>query len=487
MYSKPFKRKSPIRHVFIYTVMTLSVLIIVALITMFMLGFRFNDGNLEQNAFMQFSSTPSGATVSVDGKIISSKTPNKDQVPAGRHDIVMWRDGYETWSKSVDIKPGTLTWLNYALLVPKKLSPESVANFDSIYASLASPKSNYILMQLNSNTPTFSLVDLGSDAIKTTSLTIPADIYSESSAVGVAHAFKIEKWDGAGRYVLVNHVFGDKNEWLVMDTQDVNLTKNITRLFDLSISNVVFVGTSGNKFYALDSSDIRKFDTSEGTISKPLVNNVINFEMYNDTSVITYIGNGKPGTNERVAGVYRDGDDAPSIIRTTVTNSSSPLAIATSRYFNQNYIAILDEKKIDILSGSYPNTTSDNANTMKVASSFNVTENADRLTFSPTGEHVFVQSGAYFANYDLEYQKFTTSNIEGNGAVSTLKWLDNNYLWSDRDGKLTIREFDGSNMHIINQVLVGQDATLTSNGRYLYSINKSDKGYSLQRVRMILP
>jgi len=487
MDSKPFKRKSSVKHIFVYALMTLAVFAIVTLITLFMLGFRFAEGNLEQNAFLQFSSSPSGATVSVDGKVIGSKTPNKDQVAAGKHDIVMWRDGYETWNKSVDIKSGTLTWLNYTLLVPKKLTVEPVAGYDSVNGSLASPKVNGILIQKSSSVPTFELVDLGSDTIKSTSLTIPANTYSEPSTVGIAHTFKVEKWDDGGRYVLVNHIFGEKSEWLVMDTQNVSLTKNVTRLFDLSMSNVVFSGTSGSILYALDSSDIRKFDLSAGTISKPFVSNVSSFEINNETKVITYIGAGKSETSERVVGVYREGDDGPSVLRTVTSGPDVPLAIATSHYFNENYIAILDDKKIDILSGSYPSPNSDNANTMKIISSFSVTENASRLTFSPTGEYVLVQSGAYFASYDLEYRKLATSNIEGNGAVSSLKWLDDNHVWSDRDGKLTIREFDGANMHIISSVVFGQDAILTSNGRYLYSINKSDKGYQLQRVRMILP
>ena len=79
------------------------------------------------------------------------------------------------------------------------------------------------------------------------------------------------------------------------------------------------------------------------------------------------------------------------------------------------------------------------------------------------------------------------STIEGTGVAPTLRWLDDNYMWSDLGGSLTIREFDGTNKHTINAVQAGQGVTLTDNGRYLYSINKSTTGYQLQRVRMILP
>lgn len=488
MYSKSFKKKSPFNRIVVYASMTSVVVFAVTLITMSMLGFRFNGSDLAQNAFLQFSSSPSGATVTVDGKIVGSRTPNKYQLSAGTHEVVMWRDGYEKWSKTVELSPGTLTWLNYALLVPKDLTVESVANYESLFMTLASPKGNDLLVQKHSDVPTFDLVNLGSNAIKSTTVTIPSSVYSESLVTGVAHTFRVDKWDDEGRYVLINHVFNEKNEWIVMDTQNVELTKNITKLFDLSISNLDFLGTSGNIFYALESNDIRKLDLTAGTISKPFVSDVTSFEVYNDSKVITYVGTANDGDNKkRVVGTYRDGDELPSVIKTVDSNNESALAITTSRYFNENYVAVLDDHKIDIYSGSYPDAVGEKVNSMKVVASFDVEKDIDKLSFSPTGEYVFVQSGSYFASYDLEYQTFYSSTIDGNGAVGPLKWLDGNHVWSDRDGKLTIREFDGANYHAINSVVTGQDATLTSNGRYLYSIDKSQAGgYQLQRVRMIL-
>ncbi len=488
MNKKLTKKKQPIKQILIYSIMTIAVILIVTLITFFMLGFRFdvNNGNLQQYAFLQFNSSPSGASASIDGNVIGLYTPTKKSVPAGKHNVEIWRDGYQTWRKSVDIKAGTITWLNYALLVPKKLAVEPVANYDSLYSSLASPKGDDLIVEKQPNLPVFNLVDLSSNTVKSSSITIPATLYSESATIGVNHTFTIDKWDEGGRYVLINHTYNEKNEWLVLDTQNVNQTKNITRLFDLSISKMVFSGTSGNILYSLNSGDIRKLDLAAGTISAPLVSNVTSFDIYGDSKIITFVGNGKSGTNEKVVGLYREGDEKSSVLR-TVNGQDINLQIVTTRYFNANYIAISEGKKVDILSGSYPNTLGNNTNGMKIIASFEATQNIENLSFSPTGEYVFIQSGAYFASYDLEYQKFTSSLIEGNGPISRLGWLDDYYVWSDRDGRLTIREFDGANVYYINSVLTGQAATLTNNGRYLYSLNKTGTKYQLQRVLMLLP
>jgi hypothetical protein len=466
-----------------------AIIVTVTVITLFMLGFRFdaNKGNLEQNAFLQFDSVPSGATVSIDGKPVGSNTPCKTSIPAGRHTVVMWRYGYHTWQKTVDVNPGTLTWLNYTLLVPKILTVQPVANYKSLSSSLASPKGKYMLVQLQPNLPNYKLIDLSSDSIVSTDITIPLKDYTKPSAPSDINIFKPVQWDEGERYVIIEHTYGNKTEWLVLDTQDVNSTKNVSQLFDLGISKVIFIDNSGTNLYVLDSGDIRQLDLNAGTISKPLVSNVIDFNFYYDTKVITYVGNGKSGTNQRVVGLYRQGDSDPAVIRTVNLKSDIPLHIATAYYFNENYVAVSQANQVDIMSGSYPNTTSDNASSLKIIDSFKTQQNIDDLSFSPNGEYVFVQSGMHFASYDLEYQKLALSTVATSGNLSQLEWLDNNHLWSDTDGKLSIRDFDGTNVQIINPVLGGQDVTLTNNGRFLYSFNKVGTDYQLQRVRMILP
>lgn len=481
------KQKTIIKRAAVYAVMTLAVVIIVTFVIFFVLGFRFDadKGQIIQYSFLQFSSSPSGAAVTVDGKIIAAKTPDKTSVPAGQHEVIMWRDGYEKWQKSVDLKAGTITWLNYALLVPKQLTVEPVSNFLSLYSSLASPEGKGVLVQEKAETPTFSLFDLGSDTVKSTQMTIPTNLYSDANIVSYNHIFKMMKWDDGGRYVLVSHIWDDKEEWLILDTQNVAATKNITRLFNITISDINFSGTSGNALYVLSQSDIRKLDLSAGTISKPLVSDVTSFSLYK-TNIITYVGLDAIDKTKQVAGLYREGDVAPHILR-TANLQDVILHISTTHYFNENYVAISEGKDVDILSGSYPNTTSEDATSLKKIASYSVAEDVQKLSFSPIGEYILTQFGSKFTSYDLEYQTISSSTIEGTGSSVQLEWLDDNYVWSERDGSLVIREFDGANANTINAMTTGQDVALTHNGKYIYSFNQTVNGYQLQRVLMILP
>ncbi len=485
MSKPPVKRKELIKIISVYTLMTLAVVTIVTFVFFFVLGFRFNvdDGKIEQYSFLQFDTSPIGATVTVDGALVSSKTPNKSTVREGRHTVVMTRDGYQAWTKTVNTKAGTITWLSYALLIPSKINVSSVVNYNAVYSSLASLKGRSMLVQERADLPIFDLADLTLDKVKSTQFTVPNSIYSQAGVTGVKHTFAMISWDDGGRYVLIKHTYGDKDEWLVLDTQDVNLTKNITRLLNISVSSVYFSGTSGNDFYALNLGDIRKLDLSAGTMSKPLVSNVNSFSVYN-SNIITYIGTDLLGSGKQIAGLYREGDSSLHVLR-TATSVDSVLHIATAHYYDDNYIVISEGKSAYIIKGNYPNTVAENTNSMKPYATLSSDQDIQSVSFSPTaGQYVLIQSGTTYASYDLETKIFTSSITDGN--VNLIKWIDKSNLWSDQDGKLTIREFDGQNSHIVNSVVSGQSVTLTDNGRYLYSISKSNTGFQLQRVLMIV-
>lgn len=490
MYRKASKKQEIIKRVAVYSVMTTLVLLIVSGLVFVTLGYRFDsdNGRVEQGALLQFSTIPSGATIKVDGSAINPRTPAKYSVREGSHTFVMQRDGYETWQKTLDITAGTLTWLNYARLVPKDRTVTPVAQYPSLRASLATTDGHSMLVQQDGTLPSFQLVNLQSDDIKTSTITIPGSLYSESATAGVTHDFKIDQWDNDGRFALIQHTYGAKSEWLVIDTRDVAATKNITTLLDVDVTSVKFSGTSGAILYALSGSDIRKLDLSAATISRPLVTHVTGFELFK-TNVVTYTGTDPADPAKRVVGLYREGDSSPHVLRTVASAADVPLRISTSHYFNQDYIAIAEGNKIDIFSGDYPSSNSDNNGSLEKFGTFNFVSGVDRLSFSPAGDYVFVQTGANFASYDIEHNRIATSSIASDitAAVGPLRWLDDNYVWSDYGGNVTVREFDGTNSHTISKAVVGQDVVLSQSGRYLYSIGKTDKGYQLQRVQMILP
>lgn len=481
MFRRPSKKQLFAQRIVAYVITIGAILTIVTVTLLIVLGYRLNGTNgLEQGALLQFDSQPNGATVTVDGRILNGRTATKLSVVAGNHTVSYSRDGYETWAKSFDIVAGTLTWLDYVRLVPKDRTTESVASYPSLVDAKVAPNGEAVIMQEKADAPVFQLVDIRSDTIRSTTLTLPAKAYGQSGEPNVAHSFAIKEWDVGGRYALLRHTTPTLSEWIVMDTRDTEQSVNVTALLSINVSDLQFAGTSGNVLYGLTDGVIRRFDLSSGTISRALVTNVANFSIY-ATDTITYVGTDPRNTAHQVAGIYRDGQDQAFVMR-TVETANMPLFIATARYANEDYIAIAQGATVTVTKGRYPTSTDEITTHQHEVAVFTLQGDATALSFSPGDKYLVAQTAASLTSYELEHKRQTTASVQ---TGQPLRWLDGAHLWGDHEGQLTMRDFDGTNVYVINAVEPGFTVKINNNNRYFYSISKDDTGYSLQRVRIL--
>ena len=228
---------------------------------------------------------------------------------------------------------------------------------------------------------------------------------------------------------------------------------------------------------------MRKLDISNETISRALVVGVEDFNMY-QASVLTYVGTDPDDASLRVAGLYRDGDAQPYVLTDA---SSDSLRIATTRHYNDDYVAVAEGAEVTVFKGQYPSSPSDTTS-LEVFAEFTAPRSVDRISFSPEGDFLVVEAGKAFMSFEVEYERLTSSTINtSQEAIQPLRWLDEAYLWSVYDGRLSIREFDGTNGNVIMPAVQGFDATLSQNGRYIYAMTQSETGaYQLERVTLLL-
>jgi hypothetical protein len=66
-----------------------------------------------------------------------------------------------------------------------------------------------------------------------------------------------------------------------------------------------------------------------------------------------------------------------------------------------------------------------------------------------------------------------------------LNWLDSYILWSDNGGQLRIYDFDGANQQTIMSVSEGFTASISPNDKFIYGVNKTDKGFELRRAQLV--
>jgi hypothetical protein len=454
----------------------------VIITVLFILGYRLDSdtGQLEQGALLQFESAPNRASIWIDGQYTGSQTSAKKTVIAGTHTFMVQRDGYSDWVKTLNVQAGTLTWLDYVRLVPKKLPVEVVATYPTLSGAKASPDLQEYIVQQKSGEPVFTVVDLRAEEVRSSQLILPAKIYGGDDA---AQEFKLHQWDTSGRYVIVTRHTDDSVQWLVVDTQDVSKSKNVTTLLGVSLRDALFVGTGGTTLYGLTQDGaVRRLDLGSAIISRPLVTQVSHMWLDHETKTISYVGTDSRDPTKKIAGVYRDGDDEGYVIRDTKT--AEALAISTVRQHSDDYVAVSQGAVVTILKGSYPQTGDGKVTSYEPYATVTMNAPVSSVSFSETGTFLVARAGAELMGYDMLRQSVSKVTLLDN--ERSFQWLDDAHLWTDTGATLTMRNFDGTNVQNIMEVAEGFDATLSRSGRYIYSIGERETGYVLQRVKMIL-
>ena len=488
MYKQSKRRKQLRRLALIYTLMTVAVVAVVSLMVLFVLGYRFDTKSysFKQTGLVQFNTQPTGAVVEIDQKKLNSKTATKRLVAPGVHEFAMWSEGYETWWKQLDVKAGSLTWLDYARLIPKQRVSESVRGYQKLDDLVFAPGGRFAAVLSDKTKPSLELVNLKNDKdIKAETVELPTDKLAQMRSKNVRHEFKLVEWDQSGRYLLIRHDASSNPEWLLFDRENPEQLVNITSTVELPIDKVQLVGSDGRRVVILSEGTVRRVDLDSGEISRGLASKVDDFSLYG-RSVITYVGRLDNDSHQKVVGLVRDGDNAPHILKTIKGANSLDVNVSTAQYFNHDYVAISVGPEVEILSGQYPhrNTaqTADEAeSSLKPLTRFKLSRSVKWLEFSGNGRFVTAQDERGFMSYDLERRSKSPEVDFDKTVEGKLRWLDSYHIWTVENGRLIMQDFDGANRYDLAGALAGYDANYSDSGKYIYYVEATDKGFSLAR------
>lgn len=485
-------RKIEIFHrVIIYSLMTATVALLLVVLILTVVGYRFNfrTNSVEQTGLVQYNSYPSGAIVKVDGRRFET-TQTKGLVLPGQRQFSMTLDGYESWQKTLQIEPGTVTWLSYVRLVPTEKQIESIDVLPAISNAVTSPDRRFMAGVANnlSGQPEITLIDfrdskqpkISNHLIDTTDMSG----YAEAD-VEVVHDMKVVRWSASSRYMLLKHQYTlpgqpPQIEWLWVDRESPEAPVNITSLLGLPLSDVYFA--DGKDMYVLqENGDIRRASVDDGSISRPLISQVTWFEVY-DNNTISYLGT--EGEN-RVAGVWRNGWSSPTTLMSVPSESDHQMHISVSKYFNKDTVAISDGTSVHVYRGSLPSSKEAKDIFIQSPRNFTLSRPVNNLQFSEGGRFVVAEDSQGVVSYDIE--RITVSQEFEKFHDQPVRWLDGYHLWQiDDSGQLVMQEFDGLNYQDLMPASSGYDVSLTKDGRYLYGLLATeDDALELRQLSMV--
>ena len=433
-------------EIIMVTTVIITVIILAFLVSGYWLGSGFK---VERQGMLQIYSTPTGANVAVDGDAPWYQRTNTSKVlSSGEHEIVLEKDGYDSWRKTVSISEGLLYRLHYPRLFLKErekstvYDPEATKSETPSFATV-SPDYNYML--LANNTTTWTLIALNRDELEATPIDVSAIFSSVSKATGAATGLFTGKilsadWSNDNEHILFQ-IGGDTTEWVVLNVKNPKNSANITREFATAFDEVRIFDNSASTLFALRGHNLHKIDVANRQISAILAENVGSYDFYE--SDLVYFSENKIFSGRL--------NDEKTAVLTGVEDGSR---ILISKFYDEKYNFVISKNKVELF--KHENLES----VLEGEISFE----PETVKVGHGGSFIFMQNGVSIAVLDMETMELKEWQLDS----ASYGWLDSSMLYAVKDGTLIVYDFDGLNRRELSQNVSARFPVTIVNNKWLY-------------------
>jgi hypothetical protein len=469
---KTVRRNELFVRILKYSAMTIGAAALLLFSFIRVTGNRIDIGEREfkPTGLVQFESSPAGATVTMDDRELSPRTPGEVVADVGSHSVRFSLNGYHDWNKSFSINQGQVLWLNYALLIPRDLQTDEIANIDYNIKSLTrSRDSKWALLQYTDFNK-FALLSVDNPInIRVTNFSLPADILSTPD-VGTTASITVIEGDYSSRYFLLRHDFTSDNvakkEFIYFDRRDLNAAYNLTREFAIDVKKIVFDENNERRFYIVDANDnLRSLNHNDKSMSTPVVAKVLTFSQYRDKVITVALG----GKDEQTVGVTYN--DKYFVLKTFPANIH--VEAYFMNYFNRDYVVLTDGQQLYLIANPLDERWREEQILAIDAPKI------DWVQVNGSGRIILVGNGQQVISYDQE----THERVEY-PAVNRPRFLDDFHVfWQDGTTNM-LADFDGSNSHSLP--LNTPTLFLSNDKKYLFSLGVGEVKTIFQRSRLVI-
>lgn len=453
--------------------MVAAMLVIVAILVAVASGWRANgDLSVEQSGMLQVNSNPTGATVYIDGRRLLLGTNTSEMLTEGKHWVELSRDGYDSWSKEVAIKPGWLLRLQEPRLFKQDREAETVSTLTDVNLVSAAP--NRETMLIGGVSTEWQWLAVRGGTTQATKVNLAGVLTAKEGKL--EGNLKRLQWNGNGDRVLLEWQGTDAAEWVMVDLRNEKNSVNLTKRTKAKIADAQFENGGGDRVMFLEGGILKTVTMGDLEVKTTELANVARFDVQNE-QVIYVTTADKQG--ERVVGMYRDGDKGGVEVQ-KVADAQANVYVALGTYYGEKNLFYTIGNQLYVYRGQdYPGYEG-NMETMEqvLNQEIDLAPNED-LVVSWTGQLVVARNGEKVVVFDAE----TAACASFEYGEKVTRWLDDYELVSVQDGVLMERDFDNTNVRTLvkSGVASGFDAMVTSNNRWLYYVTQGEKGLELRR------
>jgi hypothetical protein len=442
------------------------------------------NGQLIQHGLVYFSSQPSPASIYINGQL-KGNTNTRLYLPEDIYNVSLYRSGYYTWQRRIELDGGSVTYYTYPFLLPKTLTTSKIASYTSAPALMTqSPNRRWLLISKAGSLSDFDLYDLKNPTNPPTPISLPSDILTKSTD---PETLQLVAWSDDNQYVLLEHTYGSKTEYILVDRSDPSQSINLNNEFGVNPDKLELINDKYNQYYAYDSIAQTVQQLTLGSQAKTIVAaHVLAFESYGTNTLLYFTDKAAPtgdallkmqvGTN-----VY--------ILHSFPLSTSYELNL--TQYNGTMYVAASADNSGKVFIYKDPVGQLSQSG-IKVASPIQVLNVPDPnyLSFSDNAQFIVAENGSHFGVYDIENQKgYSYQAAVPDAPQLHASWMDGDRLTYVSNGKLIVFDYDHTNQHILVSAASQYLPVFDSNFKYLYTINQNatDGQYDLNQTSLLAP
>lgn len=473
------KRKHRIRLFIGYGLLAIALSITTAILTYQAAGYDARPSTgVFQNGILFVDAHPEPAQIFINDAY-KGTTDSRFILPEGTYRVVLQRDGYHNWTRTVNVRGGQVRRLVYPFMIPAQLEQNDEVLYGKDPALFTqSPDRRWLLAQSAEKTLAFQLFDLANDPVRPSTYELAPSLLTNS---GPDYTIEAVEWSDDNRHLIVKNSYTDANdnavaEFIRIDREDPKKSIRLDSVISTSISEVRLKNKQHDQFYVLSTNNQLLRVDKENALPVVIAENVIDFKSHSDKELL-YVVPGK--TAETVDVMTLNGDEILPFRSLPVSARGYVLDLA--RFENDWVVAVgsKSDAQTFVYVGDFFNQlkAEDAANKPMPASILRTDEGEATVSgqFSATVRFFAVQSGASFSVYDVEEDKKYDFDVDLSiSANHKVTWMDGHRLTVvDDDSTLYMFDFDGLNQHNLADGLHNKQAYFDRDYDRFFSFGES--------------
>jgi hypothetical protein len=429
--------------------------------------YDFSTHKIIQEGHIILDSVPSGIKVTADGKLLSKKTPYQAAYRVGFHTYALSKPGYYSWAKTAQIIAGEVTYVGYAILVPKQQVVTTLDSRVQIIAQNISNDHRHLAYITGGDKSAVYTMDLGNPK--------PVRVYTPAVANGTTPAEVLTGvvWSADASHLLVSSEIGGKPTYRLM-ASDGSSPTNLTQQYGFDFTGLQFSAYDWKQLYWVSQGGLRKLDVGAQSVSDVLADNVTQFWPVSGRTLYVQEVN----TERSMWSVDQNGNHQQLI---DVLPETGTYQVAYANYDGEDELAVVPSATATgtLYSGVFSNTP-----VAKV-----LAKNVSDVSFSPDAHFVAFSSPTSIVTYDIEqssvFRKLVLYSFGGQPPmVGGLTWFDSYHLLANRGGTLRWSEYDGDNALTIGPLYGGFPAYHSSDFKSIIAFRPSKLGVDIVSIRI---